>query len=109
MDITAYPQIPSDIWKRNHSSAKKYRLTLECYDLLKVNGYYPADMGMMVVTLRVPEFKKLVKDHGGACSTKTIKSGRVSSVWWNQVEITCLETHQNEYSSWTLDEEWKRL
>jgi len=109
MDITAYPQIASDVWKRTYNSAKKYRLTLECYDLLIENGYRPADLGMMMVTMQPVIFKELIKDHGGACSTKTIKAGRLSSVWWNQVEISCLETHQNEYNSWTLDEEWERL
>ena len=108
MDITAHPQIPSNVWKSSHNSAYKYRLTLQCYDLLMQNGYIPADMGMMMVTMHPSSFKKLIKNCGGACSTKIIRSGRISSVWWNQVEITCLEC-KTEYNSWNLDEDWQSL
>jgi hypothetical protein len=109
MDITAFPQIQSDVWKQKITSAEKYRITLECYDLLKKEGYRPYDMGRMTVTMQPIPFKKLVIDHGGACSTKLTNGGRLSAVWWNQVEICCLESVSNEYQSWTIDEEWAPL
>lgn len=109
MDITAYPQIPSDVWKSKYGNAHKYRLTLECYDQLVKEGYRPSDMGRMMVTMSPYNFAKLVEDGGGACSTKTTDNGRVSSVWWRQVEISCYEETKNTYNSWTLDEEWKKL
>ena len=63
-------------------------------------------MGVMTVTMRRANFLKLVENTCKSATVYYVKSARISSVWIGYVEVTCLETMNNQD---VIVEDWKPL
>jgi len=87
-------------------SAQKYRLTLQCWDELVNAGYSPFGMSSLLITMHRLAFKYMIlHECDGSCAVQYLPNGaRISSIWWDAVEISYLEQNSK---TWVVEEDWK--